>query len=60
MTLNGEFYSTLNIYVSSGNSKTVEIRTNSDTDYGTYVINVPEGTVHTTAYNTSSAEANDR
>lgn len=61
LTLDGEFQATLeNVYISAGNRNQIVIRTISMKKYGTYVINVPEGTVHTTAYGTSSADTYDR
>ena len=61
LTLDGEYVETLeNIYVAAGNRNQIVIRTKSNTKYGTYVINVPEGTVHTTAYGTNQAATYDR
>ena len=61
LTLDGEYVETLeNIYVAAGNRNQIVIRTKSNKEFGTYVINVPEGTVHTTAYGTNSADAYDR
>jgi len=59
--INNEYEATLEgIHVSSEDQYTVLIPTGTYTKYGTFRITVPEGTVHNTAYGTSSADANDR
>lgn len=59
--INDEYEATLeNISVSETDHYSVLIPTGTFGKYGIYRITIPEAMVHTTAYGTSSADANDR
>lgn len=61
LTYNDEFFSTVNLTVTGINKDSLKISFEGNVDQkGTYKIVMPEGTVHTTAYETEYALKNDR
>lgn len=61
LELNGEYEATLtDVSVPAEQPYFVSIKTFPIKKYGDFTITIPEGAIHTTAYGTSSAAANDR